>query len=100
MCKLYKTINKIFYAFAKLLFISSLAAVPTAIAYLIFASTILKLSSSEIFENNILIYFTAYVMTALISGSQIAKKYEKFKLKNTKDFKESNFFEFSFDVKK
>lgn len=100
MCKLYETLNKIFYRFAQMLFLCAVVAVPSGIVYLIFASAILKLDSNEIFANNIFIYYILYVLTALITGSQIAKKYEKYKLKDNKEFKESKFFEFNIDIKR
>lgn len=99
MCKLYKTLNQIFYRFAQMLFLGAVLALPSGVAYLIYASIVLKLNLNDILENNIFIYYFTYILTALVTGLQISKKYEKYQLEDYEQINDSNFFELKINIK-
>lgn len=92
MYKFYKTINKVFYAFGKVLLVGAVASVISGLFYLIFISIVsTPYEVNNILDNFVIFYYLAYCLLAIQTGISLMDKYTNYGLK--KGSKNSSFLE-------
>ena len=92
MYKFYKTINKGFFFFGKVLLAAGIVAVICGLFYLIFISIVFtQYEVTNILDNFVIFYYLAYCLLAIQTGISLIDAYTNYGLK--KSSKKNSFLE-------